>query len=180
MARFATLRAWLSARSAPRARGPQLKEGVLAPKGKRLVDQDSPESLSAQHGLSSLSRALRHDDPETRARAVAIVAELIDVGAGALLKTMIHDPNADVRRAVARAAARVATTDVVASLIVALEDPDAGVRAEAASALARVTGCEVDPNASAEQIANVKRLWKERRYIELVQKLRSHPPRPLQ
>lgn len=178
--------AWVSA-ACPRARTrvdrrgraagtPCLREGTISVGRQMRVDVDSAARLSADHGLASLADALRHPEPTTRARAVAVISELVSTRAGALLRTMIHDPCADVRRAVARAAVRVGTTDVVASLIVALADPDADVRAAAAEAVTRVTGCHVAPptaSVDAEEIDAVKRWWREKRSAELLRSMRQ-------
>jgi HEAT repeat protein len=102
---------------------------------------------------------------------VAVVCELADVRAGEVLKTMLLDPSAMVRCAAIRSASRVRTTDVLASLIVALRDPDAGVRAAAVDAVSSIRGRRlsykeagaVDPG----EIEELKRWWRERRFAEL-------------
>jgi HEAT repeat protein len=108
-----------------------------------------------------------------RARAVAVLGELADVRAREVLKTMLLDPSAMVRCAAVRSAARVRTTDVLSSLIVALTDPDAEVRSAAADAVSGITGrrlsCNgpeggVDPG----EIEDLKRWWREKRCSELV------------
>jgi hypothetical protein len=104
---------------------------------------------------------------------VAVLSELADVRAREVLKTMLLDPSAIVRCAAVRSAARVKTTDVLASLIVTLTDPDAEVRAAAVDAVSGITGrqlsCQwpeggVDPG----EIEDLKRWWRERRLAELV------------
>jgi HEAT repeat protein len=104
---------------------------------------------------------------------VAVLSELADVRATEVLKTMLLDPSAIVRCAAVRSAARVRTTDVLASLIVALTDPDAEVRAAAVDAVSDITGRRltqkgpggvVDPR----EIEDLKRWWRERRFAELV------------
>jgi hypothetical protein len=123
--------------------------------------------------MAALARALDHPDPALRARAVAVLGELADARARDVLKTMLLDPSAEVRRAAARSAARVATTDVVASLIVALTDPDAEVRAAAAEAVGRISGRPLScagPGGVVDErdIEDVKRWWRNRRLAELV------------
>jgi HEAT repeat protein len=125
--------------------------------------------LSADGGLTSLADALDHPEPAVRARAVFLISELVGAGASDLLQTMIYDPCAEVRRAVARASVRVGTTDMVAALIVALADPDDGVRGAAAEAIARVTGHHVAPTDAVDsrEVDAVKQWWKEKRFLVL-------------
>jgi HEAT repeat protein len=104
---------------------------------------------------------------------VAVISELADVRAGEVLKTMLLDPSAMVRCAAVRSAARVRTTDVLASLIVALTDPDAEVRAAAVDAVSAITGRSLTssgPEAGVDlaEIEDLKRWWRERRLAELV------------
>jgi hypothetical protein len=116
-----------------------------------------------------------------RARAVAVLSEFADDRARQVLKTMLLDSSAMVRCAAVRSAARVGTTDVLASLIVTLTDPDTEVRAAAAEAVSSITGrrlsCNgrnraeggVDPGeVDAGEIEDLKRWWRERRFAELL------------
>ncbi len=155
-----------------RSREARLVAGSIGSQGDASADRDSTQ-LAANRGLASLARALDNPDPALRARAVVVLCELADVGARDVLKTMLLDPSAMVRCAAIRSAARVKTTEVLASLIVALTDPDAEVRTAAADAVSRITGrrlsCKqpdggVDPG----EIEDLKRWWRERRFAELV------------
>lgn len=156
----------------PRPSDARLRAGSIRSPGKASPDRDSTR-LAASGGLASLARALDNPDPALRARAVAVLGELADVRAREVLKTMLLDPSAMVRCAAVRSAARVRTTDVLASLIVALTDPDADVRSAAADAVSGITGRPlsrkgpeggVDPG----EIEDLKRWWKEKRCAELV------------
>jgi HEAT repeat protein len=104
---------------------------------------------------------------------VAVLCELADVRAREVLKTMLLDPSAMVRCAAIRSAARVSGTDVLASLIVALSDPDADVRTAAVEAVSGITGRRLTPKGPAgavdpNEIEDLKRWWRERRFAELV------------
>jgi hypothetical protein len=123
--------------------------------------------------MAAVARALDNPDPALRAGAVAVLGELADARAREVLKTMLLDPSAMVRCMAIRSAARVGTTDVLASLIVALSDPDAEVRAAAVDGVSGMTGrrlsCEgpggrVDPR----ELEDLKRWWREQRFAELV------------
>lgn len=161
-----------------RARAPdraELRAGAVDAGRPGPTDQDATR-LAANEGIAALARALDHPDPALRARAVAVICELADTRAREVLKTMILDLCPEVRCAAARSAARVGTTDVVASLIVALTDPDEAVRAAAAEGLSSVTGrrlCTVGPAGvvDAQEIEALKRWWRERRFAEVLRSL---------
>ena len=177
---YAWLRTFFFPRSAVRLKkgsdqpspGARLVSGAVAKRAGLASEGDSTR-LAADRGLAALARALDNPDPAMRARAVAVLGELSDVRAREVLKTMLLDPSAMVRCAAVRSAARVGTTEVVASLIVALTDPDAEVRAAAAEGLSAMTGrglsCAgpertVDPG----ELEDLKRWWREKRFAELV------------
>jgi HEAT repeat protein len=127
-------------------------------------------SLASDGALSALADALGDPDPDVRAKATMLVAELSDKRAARLLKTMIHDLSPSVRVVAVSATGSKASMELVASLIVALGDPDPEVRRVAAEAISRATGQTVassrmDPDD--EQIKRLKQWWKEQRYAEL-------------
>lgn len=164
-----------------RRRGPSTGAAVLRD-GAVALDEQAPTGRHAEpergasRGLTALASALEHEEPEVRARAVMLICELSEGRVADLVQKMIHDPSAEVRRAVARAAARAGTTDVVSSLIVALGDPAADVRAAAAEAASLVTGCPVTLSGAggrvpAEQLDELKRWWKDKRAAELLRRL---------
>ena len=149
----------------------RLVVGRVGGRGRAESGQDS-SGLAANGGLAALARALDAPDPALRARAVAVLCELGERRASEVLKTMLLDSSAMVRCAAIRSATRVRTTDVLASLIVALSDPDPEVRAASVDAVSAITGRRlsipapgggVDPG----EIEELKRWWREKRLAEL-------------
>jgi HEAT repeat protein len=88
----------------------------------------------------ALRRALRHEDPSIRARAIDALATLLDMDSLGLLREVLSsDEDEHVREEAAVALGRLGDIDAVDDLIAALQrDPSEHVREEAAGALGRL------------------------------------------
>jgi HEAT repeats len=168
---------WFGKRPAPAKRGAKNVARDAALRVGAIEDEPAEVGLdavrlAADEGLAALAKALENGDPAVRARALSVIVELSEQRATRLLKAMMFDPDASVRRAAAVAAPRVEGLGVVASLIVALRDPDGDVRRAAAAAITRMTDQNIelapsDASISDERHAELRAWWKEQRIAEL-------------
>lgn len=99
-------------------------------------DTVPPDPRLAQE---TLSRLLRDPDPLVRRPVAESLGKIGDPGAAPLLEAALHDTDASVREAAARALGQLPTVEpsVGEALIGLLQDPEAKVRRAAAQALGR-------------------------------------------
>ena len=97
----------------------------------------TPAAVPADQ-FDSFIKALKGDDPESRAQAAVALGKLGNSAAVEPLIAVLQDQSSAVRGAAANSLGKFSDTHAVEPLIALLQDPDAKVRALAARALGRL------------------------------------------
>jgi HEAT repeat protein len=141
-----------------------LPRNVVRTLGRRSSADDSGQELLVR---------IVDSDPETRADAIQVIAELGTERASSLLAEGLVDPDAKVRAESAGAAADLGAINLVFDLVWRLKDSELEVRRAAKNAIERLSdeAIEFEPEGDVptleHEVETIRRWWSERRYLDL-------------